>query len=173
MKTQKRKLQNNKKSIIYNYRFFNIKIMEEIFLNKFEHLNRAIKTLEYSINESKKYEKWDLEMFNIFRDSVIQRFEYSFELSWKMMKFLGIKIEWEDEVRTVFQAIKMGFRAGYIEDLEKWFEMKDFRNKTSHEYEEDIADDLYYKVSSEYLELMQDYIKNLQEKYEWKYFKFN
>ena len=60
----------------------------------------------------------------------------------------------------------MGFRAGYIDDLEKWFEMKDYRNKTSHEYEEDIADDLYYKISSDYFDLMDKFIKNLQKKYE-------
>ena len=146
--------------------------MKEVFENKLEHLVRAIKTLEYSLTEAKKYENWNIELFNIFRDSVIQRFEYSFELSWKMMKFLGNKIEWEDDIRTVYQAIKLGFKAWYIDDLETWFEMKDYRNRTSHEYEEDIADDLYYKIF-EYLDLMQKFIKTLQKKYEWKYFEFN
>lgn len=146
-------------------------IKKEIFENKLSHFLRAIKTLQYAISESKKHEKSDIDLFSIFRDSVIQRFEYTYELSWKMMKFLWI-LEWEIEVRTPYQSMKFAFKAWYIDDLDKWFKMKDFRNKSSHEYEENISNDLYYEIFS-YSELLQKFYENLKIKYEQWYFKFN
>ena len=47
---------------------------------------------------------------DIFRDSNIQRFEYSFELSWKFMKFVLEKYESELEIRSPRQVLKAAFR---------------------------------------------------------------
>ncbi|MBT3727610.1 hypothetical protein HOG21_08470 [bacterium] len=33
-----------------------------------------------------------------------------------------------------------------MDDLEKWFKISDYRNKTSHEYEENIANELYDNI---------------------------
>lgn len=143
-----------------------------VFENKLLHFSRALKTLNFALLQAKKCENAENSIFEIYRDSVIQRFEYTYELSWKMMKFLWKYIEWDIEIRTLAQAMKSAFKAWYIDDLEYFFAMKDFRNKTSYEYEENIANDLYYKIFP-YNEYIQKFYEKIKTRYEQWYFKFN
>lgn len=75
------------------------------------------------------------------RDSVIQRFEFTHELSWKMMK---LKLEAEGlPARTPRETIQEALQAGLIEDGNLWTDMQKKRNLTSHTYHEELADDVY------------------------------
>ena len=125
---------------------------KEIFESKFSNLENAINSFKESLIFSRK-EKNNEKLFKMFRDSTIQRFEYSYELSWKFLKFILEKKEKEIETRWARQCLKTAFRLWYIDNLEIWFDMIDYRNKTSHEYEEDIADSLYDRAW-EFLEEM-------------------
>lgn len=141
-----------------------------VFLSKLEHIWKALDTLKYSLSESKKIEKWKL--FNVYRDSVIQRFEYTYELSWKYMKFLWKYAEGDIEVRSASQAIKSAFKNWYIDSMKVWFKMMEWRNKTSHEYEEDISDDLYFEIFS-YNDEIQKFYELIQLRYGQWYFRFD
>lgn len=78
---------------------------------------------------------------DIVRDSVIQRFEFTHELSWKMMK---LKLEAEGlPVRTPRETVQEALQAGLIEDGNLWTDMQKKRNLTSHTYHEKLADDVY------------------------------
>ena len=125
---------------------------KEIFESKFSNLENAINSFKESLIFSKKEENNE-KLFKMFRDSTIQRFKYSYELSWKFLKFILEKKEKEIETRWARQCLKTAFRLWYIDNLEIWFDMIDYRNKTSHEYEEDIADSLYDRAW-EFLEEM-------------------
>ena len=75
------------------------------------------------------------------RDSVIQRFEFTHELSWKMLK---LKLEAEGlPVRTPRETVQEALQAGLIEDGNLWTDMQKKRNLTSHTYHEKRADDVY------------------------------
>lgn len=81
------------------------------------------------------------------RDSLIKRFEFCYELAWKLMmsyekdngaiQLMGSK----DVVR---QAVSMSL----INNGEAWMDMIDVRNRTAHVYDEemaaDVADDIIY-----------------------------
>ena len=125
---------------------------KKVFKSKFNNLEKAINSFKEASVFAKKEENNE-KIFNLLRDSVIQRFEYSYELSWKFMKFLLEKKEKEIETRWARQCLKTAFRLWYIDNLDIWFDMIDYRNKTSHEYEQDIADSLYDR-SNEFLEEM-------------------
>ncbi len=75
------------------------------------------------------------------RDGTIKRFEYSFELSWKMAKKVlreqGIT---ENSPRSVIR--KIG-QLGWIESVELWIELQETRNLTSHTYAELYAKKAY------------------------------
>ena len=77
----------------------------------------------------------------IIRDAAIKRFEYTFELAWKLFKRLakqdGI------EVNSPRQAIRAAFQLGIISDVDLWFEMLEGRNLTTHTYNEEIADRVF------------------------------
>jgi nucleotidyltransferase substrate binding protein (TIGR01987 family) len=96
---------------------------------------------------------------DIVYDGVIQRFEFTFELSWKLMKaFLGYK--GISEVKSPRDTIREAFSYGLIEDGEKWIDMMVDRNKTSHMYDEEEARLIYKKIKNEYhLLLMQLAVK--------------
>ena len=77
----------------------------------------------------------------IVRDATIQRFEYCFELSWKLLK----KVLKSDgiEVNSPRQAVRKAFENGYLDNIDVWFEMLEDRNMTSHTYDPSIADKVY------------------------------
>lgn len=71
----------------------------------------------------------------MYADSCIQRFEYTYELSWKIMKkylkqFFN-KSEQELTMKNIFRYIQ-GY--GLIKDWTKWVEYNEAGNNTSHEY---------------------------------------
>ncbi len=87
------------------------------------------------------------------RDSVIQRFEFTHELSWKMMK---LKLEAEGlPVRTPRETVQEALQAGLIEDGNLWTDMQKIRNLTSHTYHEQLADDVYAFIVDQGLSLFQ------------------
>ena len=72
------------------------------------------------------------------RDASIQRFEYTFELSWKMLKrYLATEAGIEEyNIKDLFrQAAKQHL----LVDDEKWFEYLKARNLTTHTYNEQRA----------------------------------
>ena len=76
------------------------------------------------------------------RDSVIQRFEYTFELSWKAMaKVLSADRPLEDQ--SVKGILRESAKQGLISNLPAWFEFQEARNITSHTYNEKTADEVY------------------------------
>ena len=86
----------------------------------------------------------------ILRDSVIQRFEYTYELAWKMMKrWLEINIGagYVDGISRK-ELFRMAAEQRLIDDPVKWFEYHEARNQTSHIYDESIAQDVFNVVGS-------------------------
>lgn len=72
------------------------------------------------------------------RDSVIKRFEYTFELSWKLMARVAQANN--PEFRGgVKQTLRTAATLGLIDDLERWIEYANARNLSVHTYHEEIA----------------------------------
>ena len=75
------------------------------------------------------------------RDGAIQRFEYTFELTWKMMqrvlKAQGI------EAGSPKQVFRSALKADIIENVEDWFLFLEKRNLTVHIYNEKVADEVF------------------------------
>jgi len=90
---------------------------------------------------------------DIIYDGVIQRFEFTFELSWKLMKMF-LEYTGITEIKSPRSTIKEAFTYGLIEDGEKWIDMMVDRNKTSHLYDEEEAKLIYEKIKSSYSHLL-------------------
>jgi nucleotidyltransferase substrate binding protein (TIGR01987 family) len=85
------------------------------------------------------------------RDSVIQRFEFTYELAWNMLKE---RLDLEGiAVRTPRETWQQALLAGMIVDGNRWSDMQKLRNLTSHTYDEALADQVYGVITSEGLEL--------------------
>jgi len=104
-------------------------------------LEQALNSLELAVNRSRREPHDDM-----VRDSVIQRFEYSYELSWKMLKR---QLEKDAASPTTIdtlsfkELIREGAERGYISQPEAWFEYRYQRNITSHTYNEKKAIAVY------------------------------
>ena len=75
------------------------------------------------------------------RDAVIQRFEFTFELAWKLLKIR--LLEEGIEVNSPRAVIREAVAAGLLEDGNLWSEMLHKRNLTSHTYDEALAQQVY------------------------------
>jgi len=103
----------------------------------------------------------------IIRDSLIQRFEYTYSLSLKMIKrffkvsaFVLEDIESMTFNATIRQANKMKLLKS---DLEKWDVFRQKRNMTAHTYDETVAKDVA-NIACEFLEEAEYLVKSLKEK---------
>jgi nucleotidyltransferase substrate binding protein (TIGR01987 family) len=75
------------------------------------------------------------------RDSVIQRFEFCWELAWKVLK---LRLEQVGVVvLTPRDVFREALEKGLIEDGNTWSEAQRMRNLTSHTYDEKLADQVY------------------------------
>ena len=73
------------------------------------------------------------------RDSIVKRFEYTYELSWKFMRRHLIWAALEPEPETRKDLFRAAARAGLIDDPEAWFTFHEARNLTAHSYNDKNA----------------------------------
>lgn len=83
---------------------------------------------------------------DIIRDSAIKRFEFVFDLSWKLIKAF---LEEEKGIKCVSpkECFKEAYRQNIIDYSDKWLKMTNWRNEAVHTYGEKFADELYGELS--------------------------
>ncbi len=80
----------------------------------------------------------------LLRDGVIQRFEFTFELSWKLLKrYLEIYGLERLDAYTNKDFFRAGHEQAMIRDAEPWLEYLKMRNLAAHVYNEEIAREVY------------------------------
>jgi nucleotidyltransferase substrate binding protein (TIGR01987 family) len=89
-------------------------------------LKNALQSLDLALSKNKD---------EFIRDSVIQRFEFTYELAWKSM-FYWMRDQGEKVPEMQKPIIQAAFRCELIVSPEIWEEMKDQRDETSHTYNE-------------------------------------
>jgi len=75
---------------------------------------------------------------DFIRDSIIQRFEFTFEAGWKAM-YRWLRARGNDVDEEAAAVIPQAFTKRLIVDEKGWGDMRKFRNKTSHAYDEQVA----------------------------------
>ncbi|HEX3044340.1 MAG TPA: nucleotidyltransferase substrate binding protein [Bacillota bacterium] len=121
------------------------KSLKEKLMEKLTNYQKAIRRLKEALERDESDE--------LVLDGVIQRFEFTYELSWKLLKayltYHGIA-----EVRSPREAFKEGFAAGVIDEGDLWIEMLDDRNVTSHTYNETEAKEIFNKIKHKYYTIL-------------------
>ena len=110
-------------------------------LQKIEHYISALAQLEQAVVIYQKSQQDAL-----YRDGLIQRFEFTVELAWK-----SIKEYLEDQgsttpIATPRAVLKEAFAAGIIQDADEWNKIITARNITSHVYDEKTAEDVAAQI---------------------------
>jgi len=87
------------------------------------------------------------------RAGLIQFFEMTFELAWKMMK--DYLQEQGFSVDSPKEAIKQAFQSNLIADGHGWIDALNDRNLTTHTYQEETAVKVEQKIRNDYFPLLQ------------------
>ncbi|MBR1514014.1 MAG: nucleotidyltransferase substrate binding protein [Bacteroidales bacterium] len=85
-------------------------------------------------------------------DGLIQRFEFTFELAWKLMKSYAEYQGVDKEITGSRDAIRWAFDSNLIVHSDIWMEMIKRRNDTSHTYDEDTAAEVVIRVKDVYFQ---------------------
>ena len=120
---------------------------KEQLLLKWEDYHKALHRLEIALTKT-------LDEDDLYLDATIQRFEFTFELAWKLMKAV---LEYEGiEATSPRSSIREAWKQHLIGDAEKWLDMQVKRNLSSHTYNEETAQDIYRHIKEDYIVLLQD-----------------
>ena len=102
----------------------------------------------------------DITISSTIVDGTIQRFEFTFELAWKMLRI--VLLDQGLETNAPKAAIKESFRVGIIKDGDGWIEMLEDRNKTSHTYDQKLAKEIYEKIKKSHIKLLEALAKDVK-----------
>lgn len=97
----------------------------------------------------------NIESDSLYLDGTIQRFEFTYELCWKLMKaylnHLGV------EVNNPRESIRESIKQNIIQDKPEWFQMLEKRNLTTHTYHKEIALEVYAGIKATFVYLLRDF----------------
>lgn len=119
-----------------------------------ENLKNALKSLKDSINPPCLNDRE--------RDGAIQRFEFTFELSWKTIRkyFILTGLEMSIGPKIIFRE---GFREGLILDFENWYKYLEARNNMSYLYNGLLTDEVF-SIIPDFIINCEDLIYNIEKK---------
>lgn len=87
----------------------------------------------------------------LLKEGLIQRFEFTHELSWNMIKDYA-EYQGNTEIRGSRDAFRWGLQNGIIDD-KAWMKSIEDRNLMSHDYNSETADSVVVKIIKTYLPL--------------------
>jgi nucleotidyltransferase substrate binding protein (TIGR01987 family) len=100
---------------------------------------------------------------NLEKEGTIQRFEFTHELAWKVMKDY---LEYEGIMGIIGSrsATREAFNKGLITNGQTWMDMIESRNKTVHTYLGEILETEYNRIVNEYLPLLEAFHLVIKDK---------
>ncbi|GBU25050.1 hypothetical protein R83H12_01689 [Fibrobacteria bacterium R8-3-H12] len=129
----------------FDMKRFNVTSADDTrWLQRFDSYKKALAVLERSVFAAQQRKLNEIE-----EQGLIQGFEFTFELSWKLLKDY-LESKGFKDFHGSKDTLKLAFQEGLISDGELWMEMIDSRNRSSHTYEENVAKEIVSLVISKY-----------------------
>lgn len=126
---------------------------------RFSNYQKAYAKLSEVVENNSLDKLTDLEM-----EGLIQRFEYTYELAWKVMKDY---LQYQG-ITGSRDAIREAFQKELITNGESWMDMIKSRNQTVHLYNEATAKEIAESIFKTYFDLFKDFkikLENLKQEY--------
>ena len=115
----------------------------ERWKQRFENYKKALLQLNEAV------EAYDEKSPNIIKEGVLQRFEFTHELAWKVLKDY-LEYEGHQNIIGSRTATRLAFNLGLIQDGQTWMDMIESRNRTVHAYDASILETEFSKVRESY-----------------------
>lgn len=142
-----------------NQLYYNNSILEESkdirWKQRFENYQKAFRQLKSAIDEN------GVNPIGIIKEGILQRFEFTHELAWKVMKDY-LEYEGIQQVAGSRSATREAFQMGLITEGQIWMDMIVSRNKTVHTYNQDVLEVEFKKVIESYFFLFEAFESKME-----------
>ena len=129
--------------------------MEDIrWQQRFSNYQKALARLTEAVNVLNECDYVASEQ-DLLKEGLIQRFEYTHELAWKVMKDY-LEYQGYVDIRGSRDAIRKSLELDILSDL-RWMATIEARNLTSHNYDDETADNIYHEIMEIYYPLFIDF----------------
>ncbi|MDR6462678.1 nucleotidyltransferase substrate binding protein [Chryseobacterium sediminis] len=143
---------------------------EQRFSNFKKALNKLLENIEYIKSEEELDDDLEYDEVNdlllatadIVKQGLIQSFEFTYELAWKVMQDYA-EYQGNTDITGSRDAIRIAARTSLISKANLWMEMIESRNSTSHTYNEETANEIAKFVLVDYVKLFVDFDKKMEE----------
>ena len=102
------------------------------------------------------------ELSELEQQGLIKAFEFTHELAWNALKDF-LESRGTMDLYGSRDATREGFAKGLIEDGEAWMAMIQSRNRTSHTYNQDTADEIANVILSGYVQEFEKFLRKFTE----------
>ena len=114
-------------------------MMDPMMQEVFQKTEKALMALEVIVKKPMEEDRSNI-------DATIQRFEFTVELFWKLLKKIlfskGVTAQYPKDV------LREAYAGALIDDEQLWINMLNDRNQTSHTYDEDLANKIYENIKT-------------------------
>lgn len=118
---------------------------------RFANFRKALVKLTQAVDLLSKQTGGETVVDELLQEGLIQRFEYTHELAWKVMKDYA-EYQGYTDVRGSRDAIRKALEMNLIDDR-NWMETIEDRNLTVHNYDNEIASEIYDNIMNVYAPL--------------------
>jgi nucleotidyltransferase substrate binding protein (TIGR01987 family) len=124
---------------------------------RFQSFRKAFGQLARAAATAKERDLSELE-----QQGLIQAFEFTHELAWNTLKDF-LESRGASRLYASKDATRESFAKGLIDDGEPWMEMIQSRNRTSHTYNEETANEIADAILSRYVPEFEKFIQKFSE----------
>ena len=121
------------------------------WIQRFSNYRKALIQLGKAVNIVSAVSNSSSDQSDLLAEGLIQRYEYTHELAWKVMKdyeeYQGLT-----DIMGSRDAIRVALRAGILDD-DRWMDTISDRNLTSHNYDDETAKHIVNNIINVYYPL--------------------
>jgi len=131
------------------------------YIKAVDKLSQSVKYIHENFNTEESLE--DEVLDEMIKEGLIQRFEYTHELAWNVMKDYA-EYQGNPDIGGSRDASREAFQLKLVTNGHLWMDMITSRNKTSHTYNEETANEIYNKILKEYYPAFIEFKDTMEEK---------
>ena len=130
------------------------------WIQRFSNYRKALAKLSQAMAIMSEQLAFNDGVDELLQEGMIQSFEYTNELAWKVMKDYA-EYQGYTDIRGSRDAIRKALEMGLIDD-KQWMETIEARNLTSHNYDNDVVSEIYENITNFYFPLFCRFEEKMQ-----------
>lgn len=134
------------------------------WIQRLDNYEKSVRRLESAVALLKRNVLYGDDMDNLLKEGLIQRYEHTQELAWKLMKDYE-EYQGYTDIQGSRDAIRKALAMGLVSD-NAWMDTIASRNITSHCYDETAFNAVYSKIMDVYYPLFKEFCNVMKEKRE-------